>query len=128
MANISVVFPKSGKVPVVMPDLEGVLGGEPITWQIYTQNRGIKSVKLAFEKGSFFEGAPEGPKECLKNFTFNGARGYAVMLGKAPGLKRRQVSKYTIYGYSGLDGGGTLKAVLDPTIITDPPAPVIPRP
>ena len=128
MANISVVFPKTGKEPVVMPDLEGVLSGEPITWQIYTQNQGIKSVKLAFDSGNFFEGSKAGPNVCLKNLTFRNGNGYAVMLGMAPDLEKRRVDKYTIYGYSGPDGGGAEMAVLDPTIVTDPPATPIHQP
>jgi len=125
MANISIVFPRIGS-PVVMGDPVGVLSGEPITWQIYTQKKSIKSVKLAFKtQGKIFEGADLGPNECLKNFTFNDKTGFAIMVGQAPDLRRRRVDKYTIYGYSGRGGRGTEVAKLDPTIITDPPAPPI---
>ena len=43
MANINVVFPKSGK-PLVTGDPKSALSQEPITWQIYTMNNALKSV------------------------------------------------------------------------------------
>ena len=126
MANLNIVFPKSGK-PLVTADPKGCLSDEPITWQIYSLSKSIKSVKLEFKKGAFFKDCEKlgGPKACTKNLTINDNGGYAVMVGVSPEIKRngkRRTDKYTIYGYTGKDGGGTMKTKLDPKIITDPPA------
>ena len=67
MANVTIVFAKGVKKPVVAGDPEGVLSGGPITWHIHTQKRAIRSVKLAFKRGDFFAGANGGPNECARN-------------------------------------------------------------
>ena len=126
MANINVVFPKSGK-PLVTGDPKGCLSNEPITWQVYSLNKRLKSVKIEFQKGDFFKDCEKlgGPKACTKNFTVNDSGGYTVMVGVSPKIAKkngkRRTDKYTIYGYTGTDGGGTMKVKLDPKIITDPP-------
>lgn len=117
MAEINVLFPKSGK-PLVMPDPEAVVTNRPFIFSIRNENPGIDIVGIEFAGGrKFFPGPGGGQAVCEKMLINDQAAIWAVapQVGKPNTTKP---AKYTVYGKS---AAGKVVSSLDPKILpTDP--------
>jgi hypothetical protein len=122
MPEIHIVFPESG-APIVCQPAEVAARREPITWCVFSANRDVKSVEVAFEGQPFFDNSDPNDSSTSRRVQLN--HGQADFYGHVPEygpLSGPMIAKYTIRAYRDADGTDEIKELMvDPVIITTQP-------